>query len=96
MPSGRLISRTGRSARARRQLPSPMWLIRIESDGKSIAYISVNCVSPSIRWPAAISAAQTASPSAPKPKPAAIRLDAAASGRRAKRPSSAIAPKCVE
>jgi hypothetical protein len=73
-----------------------MWLIRIESDGKSIAYISLNCVSPSIVWPADISAAQSASPSAAKPNPAAMRLEAAASGSRAKRPSSAIAPKCVE
>ena len=48
-----------------RQLPSPMWLIRIESRGKSIAYISVNWVSPSSRVPADISAAVSASPSAP-------------------------------
>ena len=73
-----------------------MWLIRIESDGKSIAYISVNCVSPSSVRAADISAAVSASPSAPKPYPFAIRLEAAASGRRSKRPSSPIAPKWVE
>ena len=65
MPSGRLMSRTGRSSRASAQLPSPMWLIRIESLGKSIAYISVNCVSPSSSRPAVMSAAVSASPSAP-------------------------------
>jgi hypothetical protein len=65
MPSGRLISRTGRSSRARRQLPSPMWLIRIESEGKSMAYISVNWVSPRSVCAADISAAVRASPSAP-------------------------------
>ena len=64
IPSGRLISRTGRSSRASRQLPSPMWLIRIESVGKSIAYISVNCVSPNWVRAAHISAAVSASPSA--------------------------------
>src|SRR5262249_10823083 len=46
MPSGRLISRTGRSERATFQLPSPMWLISTESEGKSIAYISVKWASP--------------------------------------------------
>ena len=67
IPSGRLISRTGRSPRASSQLPSPMWLIRIESVGKSIAYISVNCVVPSRSRAADISEAVSASPSAPKP-----------------------------
>ena len=66
MPSGRLISRTGRSSRASAQLPSPMWLIRIESRGKSIAYISVNCVvAEQRRARPHISAAVSASPSAP-------------------------------
>ena len=79
------------------QLPSPMWLIRIESRGKSIAYISVNCVvAEQFVAGGDISAAVSASPSARKPKPAAIRLEAAASGSRAKRPSSAIASKWVE
>ena len=61
-----------------------------------MAYISVNCVGPSSVCAADISAAVTASPSAAYAYPPAIRLDAAASGRRSKRPSSAIAPKCVE
>jgi hypothetical protein len=59
------MSLTGRSSRASAQLPSPMWLIRIESLGKSIAYISVNCVTPSRFCAAHISAAVSASPSAP-------------------------------
>ena len=46
IPSGRLISLTGLSFLATFQLPSPMWLCRIESDGKSIAYISVKWASP--------------------------------------------------
>jgi hypothetical protein len=90
------MSRTLRSRRAIRQLPSPMWLIRIESLGKSIAYISVKWASPSSAWPADTSAAVTASPSPAKPKPLAIRVDAAAIGSRANRPSSAIASKWVE
>jgi len=64
MPSGRLISFTGWSFRAIFQLPSPMWLIRIESDGKSIAYISVKCASPISTCPAATMHAVSTSPSA--------------------------------
>ena len=64
MPSGRLISRTGRSERAIFQLPSPMWLISTESDGKSIAYISVKCASPISMCPAATRQAVSTSPSA--------------------------------
>ena len=64
IPSGRLMSRTGRSSRARRQLPSPMWDIRIASRAKSMEYISVNCVAPSMSCAAAISDAVTPSPSA--------------------------------
>ena len=61
-----------------------------------MAYISVNCVAPSMSCAAAISDAVTLSPSAANAYPSAISDDAAASGSRAKRPSSAIAPKCVE
>ena len=64
MPSGRLISRTGRSERAIFQLPSPMWLISTESEGKSIAYISVKCASPISVCPAATRQAVSTSPSA--------------------------------
>ena len=61
------MSRTGRSARAIRQLPSPMWLMSTESVGKSIAYISVKCASPIRTCPARTSAAVSMSPSPAKP-----------------------------
>src|SRR5579872_3011691 len=65
MPSGRLISRTGRSDLATFQFPSPMWLISTESDGKSMAYISVKCASPMSWCPAYTRHAVSTSPSAP-------------------------------
>ena len=45
-------------------MPSPMWLIRNALRAKSIAYISVNCVVPSIVCAADISSAVIGSPSA--------------------------------
>jgi hypothetical protein len=73
-----------------------MWLIRNASRSKSMAYISVNCVGPQSVRAAHIREAVIESPSAANPYPLAIRLEAAASGRRVKRPSSAMASKCVE